>query len=465
MVASEAAPFAKTGGLADVIGALPAALQRHGDQVAVVMPRYGRIPTSGLARVYEDLDIWLGLARHTTTVFHTLEGGVPFYFIDCPPLYSRPELYGENNLDYPDNLVRFAVLSRAALEVARRIWRPQVIHCHDWQSALVPISMRHFFCLDPTFVGLKTLFTIHNLGYQGIFPKTGLIEAGLDDGLFKPELLEFFGKINLLKGALVSSDAISTVSKGYAREIQEPELGFGLDDLLRARSDSLYGILNGVDYDQWSPETDRYIAAHYTADDPSGKAVCKRDLLASVGLPEQHRPVLGMISRMVPQKGFDILTEVAGEIAELDIAWVLLGSGEPAYESVFQDLSARYPDRIAACIGYDEALAHKIEAGADIFLMPSHYEPCGLNQIYSLKYGTIPVVRATGGLDDTIKEGTGFKFSEYSGRALLDTLRTALDAYRDKTEWAARMRRSMEKDFSWDASAAEYSALYRRLAG
>ena len=467
MVASEATPFAKTGGLADVLGALPAALQSRGDEVAVVLPRYRAIQLASLRRIYDDLPVWLGWQSWHTHVYQANDRGVVHYFIDCPKLYDRPGLYGEDNGDYPDNATRFAVLSRAALEVVRRIWRPQVIHCHDWQAALAPVYMRHFFATDPTFLALKVLLTIHNLGYQGQFPREALVDIGLNHGVFRSDGIEFFGRVNLLKGGIVFSDAISTVSKGYAREIQTPELGFGLDGLLRARSNVLYGIVNGADYSEWSPEVDSHIAAKYSARDMSGKAICKRDLLETLGLDTSNlaRPVVGMVSRFVPQKGFDLIAEVADEIVAEDLTVVALGSGDPAYEALFQELAVRHPDRVGVRLGYDEPLSHKIEAGSDIFLMPSHYEPCGLNQIYSLRYGTPPVVRATGGLDDTIEEGTGFKFREYSGAALLETLREALAAFRNKEEWAVRMRRSMEQDFSWHASAAEYSALYRRLAG
>ncbi len=467
MVASEATPFAKTGGLADVLGALPTALQARGDEVAVVLPRYGAIPLASLRRVYDDLPVWLGWQSWHTHVYVANERGVPYYFIDCPKLYDRPGLYGEGTEDYPDNPTRFAVLSRAALEVVRRIWRPQIVHCHDWQAALVPVYMRHFFAADPTFLALKVLLTIHNLGYQGQFPKETLAAIGLDNGLFRAGALEFFGRVNVLKGGIVFSDAISTVSKGYAREIQTPELGFGLDGLLRARSDVLDGIVNGADYSEWSPEVDPHIAAHYSARDLSGKVICKRDLLETFGLDASNlgRPVVGIVSRFVPQKGFDLMAEAADQIVAEDLALVALGSGDPAYEALLQELAAKHPDRVAVRLGYDEPLSHKIEAGADMFLMPSHYEPCGLNQIYSLRYGTPPVVRATGGLDDTIEESTGFKFRDYTGAALLGALRKALAAFRNKEEWAARVRRCMEQDFSWHASAAEYSALYRRLTG
>lgn len=466
MVTSEAAPFAKTGGLADVLGALPAALAARGEDVAVVLPRYRSVSLANAQRVYDNLTVWLGLTSYRVDLYKTIEGGVPYYFVDAPALYDRPALYGDSNGDYPDNPVRFGVLCQAALGIVRSLFRPQVVHCHDWQGALTPIYARRTFSTDPTYYGLKFITTIHNLGYQGIFPTTALAQMGLDESLLTPNLLEFFGGLNLMKGALVLSDAITTVSPTYAREIQEEELGFGLDGVLRARSSVVSGILNGVDYREWSPETDRHIPAQYSAENLEGKAVCKRDLLAEFGLPQEgDAPVIGIISRFVNQKGFDLIAEIAQDIVNADVKLVALGSGEPQYENLFRDLAAAHPDKVGARIAYDNRLAHRIEAGSDMFLMPSMYEPCGLNQIYSLRYGTVPVVRSTGGLDDTIDETTGFKFRTYSGDALRDTLRTALECWANRPEWVERMRRGMRKDYSWNASAAEYSRLYQQLAG
>jgi starch synthase len=468
MVASEANPFAKTGGLADVVGALSPTLRAGGDEVAVVMPRYRGVPLENARCVYEDLRLWLGdTSCYAARIYSAVEREVPYYFIDCPPLYDREGLYGDASGDYPDNHIRFAVFSHAALAVVRYIYRPQVLHCHDWQSALVPVYMHTRFAADPTFLGLKTLLTIHNLGYQGVFPKEALAEIGLDKSLFHPDFLEFYSKLNLLKGGILFSDALNTVSPTYAREIQTPELGFGLDGVLRARSGVLCGILNGVDYTEWSPEADRYIAANYSAEDLAGKRVCKRDLLGEFGLPQEtvDRPLIGMVSRFDSGKGFDLIEEAAGELAGEDCALVALGTGNPKYEEFFQSWAASEPGKIAVRVAFDNSLAHKIEAGSDIFLMPSRYEPCGLNQIYSLRYGTVPVVRATGGLEDTVDDTTGFKFREYSAQAMLAAVRAALAEFRSQEAWTARMRRGMAKDYSWKASAAEYAALYRRLAG
>jgi starch synthase len=467
MVASEAAPFAKTGGLADVVGSLPAALKGLGHEVAVLLPRYAAVDLKAARRVYDLLPVWLPPRRFDTSLY-LIERETPFYFLDCPPLFDRPGLYGEEGEDYPDNHIRFAVLSAAALEFSRRVWRPDILHGHDWQAGLAPAYLRTVYANDPTFVGIHTLFTIHNLGYHGLFPAAALSDIGLaNTDVFRPEGLEFFGKTCYLKGGLDYSDALNTVSPTYAREIQTPEYGFGLDGVLRARSQVLHGILNGVDYTEWNPETDRFIAAHYSRADLTGKRACKQDLVNEFGLPQEamDAPLIGIVSRFTSQKGADLIAEAADAMVAEGYYLAALGAGEPQYEALFHQMAARHPTRIAVQIGYNNALAHKVEAGADIFLMPSRYEPCGLNQIYSLKYGTVPLVRATGGLDDTIEPGTGFKFWEYSGNALAGALRVAREAFADPEGWRAMMLAGMAKDFSWNVSAAEYARLYSRLAG
>ncbi len=465
MSASEAAPFAKTGGLADVMGALPAALAELGHHVAIVIPRYRAISLDGFDRVYDHLPVWLAGVSHRTEIFARQERGVTVFLVDCPPLYDRNGLYFSEGVDYADNHVRFAVLSRATLEIARRLFRPQILHCHDWQSALAIIYLHSTLSRDPTFLGLRTVFTVHNLGYQGRFARPALEEAGLDMSVFHPGALEFHGDMNLLKGGICFADAITTVSKGYARDIQTPEFGFGLDGLLRERSYALRGILNGADYSQWDPETDRLLPANYSARKLEGKLRCKQALLEEFGLPQEdmRRPLLGIVSRFTAQKGFDLLEEISEELAGEELCLVALGEGEPRYEDLFRGLAERHPGTVGVRIAYDNRLAHLIEAGADMFLMPSRYEPCGLNQIYSLRYGTVPIVRATGGLDDTVDTSTGFKFSEYSGAALMAAVRAALDVYANQDRWRALMRRGMAKDFSWKTSAAEYSALYASL--
>ncbi len=467
MIASECAPLAKTGGLADVLSALPAALRARGEEVAVVIPRYATIDLKSSRRVYDGLAVYLGPARYDCAIYEA-PAEVPLYLVDCPPLYQRKGFYGESGVDYPDNHIRFAVFARAAIAVARFLFQADVLHCHDWQAGLVPPYLRTTFSTDPTFGGVRTLFTIHNLGYQGLFPKAALAEAALDAALFHPDAMEFFGRVSYIKGGIALADAISTVSPTYAREIQTPEYGFGLDGALRARSAVLTGILNGVDYREWSPDVDRLLPATYSAEDLAGKRVCKQRLIEEFGLraDAMDRPLAGIVSRFTRQKGTDLLAEVAAEIVAEGVSIVALGTGEPEYEEFFRRMQSENPGRIAVRIGFDNSLAHRIEAGADLFLMPSRYEPCGLNQMYSLRYGTVPVVRATGGLNDTIVDGsTGFKFREYSGQALLGAVRSAVRAYTNADLWREIMRRGMRQDFSWVASAAAYSALYRQLLG
>ena len=443
MVASEAAPFAKTGGLADVLGALPAALTERGQRVAVVIPAYREnYYPSPTREAYRNLWIPIG-PGYMVDIRETTDRGVAYYFVDCPALYDRDGIYGAGTADFPDNHVRFAVLSMAAIGVGRHLFSADVLHLHDWQAALLPIYLREHFRGDPTFRRTKTLLTIHNLGYQGIFGPEVVPQIGLDPRWMNPEQLEFFGDVNFLKGGIAWSDAISTVSKGYAREIQTPEYGFGLDGFL-AKHGPITGMVNGVDYSQWNPEHDPYIARTYSAADLSGKRECKQTILAEYGLPNDNleRPLIAMISRFASQKGFDIFAEAASRLLQEDLSLVVLGSGDPSYELMFRALAEAYPNQVGVRIGYDNALSHRMEAGADMFLMPSWYEPCGLNQIYSLKYGTVPVVRATGGLDDTIDEDTGFKFREYSGDALLEAARQALKVFQNKEQWARRCVRA-----------------------
>jgi starch synthase len=466
MVSSEAAPLAKSGGLADVVGALPAALRRLNDDVAVLIPRYAGIDLKTARRVYDSLPIYLGLDRYDTSVYQA-PAEFPFYLLDCPPLYDRPGLYGEAGVDYPDNHIRFAVLARAALSVARFLFRTEIFHCHDWQAGLVSAYLRGSLAIDPSFIGAKSVFTIHNLAYQGLFPKTVLPEIAVDPALFRPDGVEFYGQVSYIKSGVALADWLTTVSPTYASEIQTPELGCGLDGALRARSGVLSGILNGVDYQEWNPETDPYLPANYSAEDLSGKQICKQALLQEFGLPPDvaDRPLFGIVSRFTLQKGTDLIAQILGDLAAEGGCLVAIGSGEPQYEEPMLSAAAAHPGSIAVRIGYDNGLAHRIEAGSDIFLMPSRYEPCGLNQIYSIRYGTPPVVHVTGGLNDTIDEDTGFRFTDYSSRGLVDAVRGAIQAFGDRDGWVDRMRRGMTQDFSWNASAAAYSALYRRLLG
>lgn len=464
MVSSEAAPYAKTGGLADVVGALPEALQQLGHEVAVLLPRYKTTLDRATRRVTDTFPVQLGPFAWYPSVYTTEEPS-PFFFLDMPDFYQRDGLYGDRAGDFGDNDLRFGLLSLATFEFARRLFRPDILHCHDWQAGLVPAYLREFLANDPNFYQTKTLMTIHNLGYQGLFPKSAMDRLGLPPWVFRPDLVEFFGNVSLLKAGLVYADALSTVSPRYAQEIQALEQGFALDGLLRARSRDLYGILNGVDYHQWNPETDPAIPQHYSAEDLSGKADCKRELLKEFGLADAplDRPLIGIVSRLTSQKGADLIAQAAPQLFARNVSLVVLGSGEPQFEALFRQLRESYPDRVGVFLGYNDGLAHRIEAGADIFLMPSRYEPCGLNQIYSLRYGTVPVVRATGGLDDTIDRETGFKFYDYSAEALLESMGDCLAAWEDKNRWTAIMRAGMRRDFSWMASAVQYDRLYRRL--
>lgn len=467
-VASEGLPYSKTGGLADVVEGLPRALREMGHQVAVLLPRYrGNKMVSTLV---SSVTVTLGdRLRFPAIGEGASSNGTRYFLVDDPEFFDRPNLYGNKNVDYPDNAERFTEFSRAAIEFAKRVWLPDVIHCHDWQSALVPVLLRTQYAKDPVVRSLPVVLTVHNLGYQGIFPPTAMRAAGLPDSLFAMDALEFFGNVNFLKGGLIFADYLTTVSRCYAKEIQTPEFGFGLEGILRSRAERLVGVLNGVDYAIWSPEVDTFIAQNYSVHNLDAKKACKKDLLATLHLPEENmdRPLLGIVSRFVDHKGFDLIAEISAELASENIALAVLGTGEARYESLFKRLAEKYPARIGVKIGYDNALAHKIEAGADMFLMPSRYEPCGLNQIYSLRYGTAPIVRSTGGLDDTIQpfdlqtlQGTGFKFEKYAGTELLDCIRGALKAFREPRAWRALQANGMSKDFSWKAPAGAYVTVY-----
>jgi len=464
MVSSEAAPFAKTGGLADVLGALPNALVEAGEEVAVVLPLYRRVVLSNPKTVYEQLRFGLGSHGYSATILEQVENGVAYFFVQIPELYDREGFYEEGGRDYPDNHLRFAALCHASLGVARHLFNPEIIHCHDWQSGLLPPLLRDAYRNHPAYLGIKTIFTIHNLGYQGLFSRSALADLGLPNRLLRPDAIEFYGQISFLKGGLVFSDALTTVSPRYAQEIQTPAFGFGLDGLLRSRSNVLVGILNGANYSSWDPATDPNIPKNFDRVHPEGKRECKRALLSEAGLGEDrlNSPLIGIVSRFAGQKGFDLLMQIPDQLAREDVCLVALGSGEKRLEDFFSWFASAYPDRVAVTIGYDDGLAHRIEAGSDMFLMPSRYEPCGLNQIYSMRYGTLPVVRATGGLDDTVDADTGFKFSGDSPQELLDCIRAALQVY-GTPGWTQMMNTAMQRDFSWKVAAGEYIRLYRRL--
>jgi len=471
MVASEAHPFAKTGGLAEVTAALSDALNRLGHSVTLVLPRYRGIDTTGADRLQTRLrlgDRLQPVTLHERWIAERLR----LVLVDVPDLFDREALYGTADGDYPDNRWRFAVFSRAALEYPRlKEWRPSIIHAHDWQTGLVPVYQKMQLSSDKFVGGVPAAFTIRNLAFQGVFHASTLAAIGLGHEVFDIQAMEFWGNVSYLKGGINFSEKVTTVSPTYAREILGPQLGFGLEGVLMRRSDDLVGILNGIDTSRWTPTNDPFVPASFKADDLRGKRDAKRALLGTVGLPADDkalaRPVIGLISRLTEQKGFDLIAAAADELRALDATWVLLGSGERRFEDQWRTLAAAHPDRISATIGFDERLAHLIEAGADMFLMPSRFEPCGLNQMYSLRYGTVPIVRATGGLDDTVvdidvsaAEGTGFKFVDYTPGALVSVIQRALATFADRARWEGVQKRGMKRDHSWDASARAYVKLY-----
>jgi starch synthase len=470
-VASECVPFAKTGGLGDVVGALPKALVARGHEVSVMLPRYTSIAPGKI--VQRGIEIRLGATLHKVDIREgeTLHG-VRHFFLDYPHYFDRPGLYQVEGQDYPDNPERFALFARSVLEFMVLTGAPDIVHCHDWQAALVPVLLKTDVSASSGTDRPPVILTIHNLGYQGLFPADVMGRVGLPIELFGMTGLEFWGKVNFLKGGLLFADYITTVSRKYSAEIQTPEFGHGLEGITRQRADRLTGILNGVDYSEWNPETDTHIAANYSPADLEGKRICRNDLLQLLGLSDSdgRTPVVGVVSRFAAQKGFDLLAEVAETMMRQNLLLVALGTGEPKYEELFRKLAAQHSSKCAVRIAYDNVVAHKIEAGSDIFLMPSRYEPCGLNQIYSLKYGTVPVVRATGGLDDTVVPfdsstgaGTGFKFTPYSGQAMLEALSQAIHlCIENPTAWHKVVQNGMQQDFSWTSSAAQYEQLYTR---
>jgi starch synthase len=466
--ASEALPYTKTGGLADVLEALPRALVKLGHEVAVFTPRYRGVKSTSV--VMPSMTIPQGTRLRFPAIANgSLLRGVRYFFLDDPFYFDRDGIYGDRNHEFPDNAERFTEFSRATIELAKHVWLPDLFHCNDWQTAMVPALLRSSYADDPQVKDIPVVFTIHNIGYHGVFPPDALGRAGIPQGLFHPGGIEFFGNVNFLKGGLVYSDYLTTVSRKYAQEIQTPEFGFGLDGVIRSRADRLVGILNGVDYSTWSPDRDSLIPAKYSAKNLEGKKACKEKLLEEFHLLRDNplRPVIGIVSRFADQKGFDLIAAIARDLMHEDILLAVVGTGERRYEELFRALASDFPGRVGVKITYDNALAHLLEAGSDMFLMPSRYEPCGLNQIYSLRYGTVPIVRATGGLDDTIEvfdlehgTGTGFKFYEYSGGALLHAIRQALHSYADDRVWKRIQLNGMAKDFSWNTSAAEYAKLY-----
>ncbi|OGI12376.1 MAG: starch synthase [Candidatus Margulisbacteria bacterium GWF2_35_9] len=481
-LSSEVIPFAKTGGLADVAGALPKALSKIGHDVVVVMPRYRQVNKEkyNLQLALTDLVVEVGDKQINGAAFSSVipDSKTKVYFIENNDLYDRDGLYQVpgTDKDYIDNDERFIYFSRAALDMCKRLnWKPDIIHCNDWQTGLVPVYIKTLYSIDPFYQGIKTILTIHNLGYQGVFEAESMSKTGLDESLFTMDKLEFWGKLNFLKAGLVYADFITTVSERYSQEIQTEEYGAGLNGLLNARKSSVSGIINGIDYNVFSPSNDPIIHKKYSLKTIVNKLDNKKYLLKQCGMRRKvGAPVLGIISRLVDQKGFDILAEIIDKLLHLNIQLIVLGTGEQKYHKLFSELQSKYPTKMSLQLKYDANLAQYIYAGSDMFIMPSKYEPCGLGQLISLRYGTIPVVRETGGLADTIVDfdlakdfeqdkGNGFVFSKYDSQELYKTLLRAINVYSDEKAWKKIVSNAMKCDFSWKSSAQKYSQLYGHL--
>lgn len=469
----EVFPFIKTGGLADVTGALPKALKKLRVDVRVILPKHKGIDEHKFPLHYKNYKIScpISLGFVDAEIVESEYDGVTTYLVEQDDYYNRDYLYSTPDGDYQDNAVRFIFFAKSILEAIKVTgYIPDVLHCNDWETALAPVFLRTLYKDEAELKKISTLFTIHNLGYQGIFWHHDMHLLNIGWEYFTPDYLEFFGDINFLKGGIVFSDIINTVSKKYSEEIQTPEFGYGLDGILRTRKADLYGIINGIDYEDWNPEKDPYIPSKYSSGDIKNKALCKKALLEAFGLSgSDKKPLLATISRLADQKGFDLIAASLEEMLSYGTQYVILGTGERKYHDLFTELSQKFPKSFSIKIAYDNRLAHIIEAGADMFLMPSKYEPCGLNQLYSLKYGTVPIVRGVGGLEDTIidytkdpEKGTGFKFYDYSSQEMLGAIKRALGVYNDKNAWQSLIKRCMEEDFSWQRSAKEYIELYKK---
>jgi len=459
LAASEIVPFAKTGGLADVTGALPLSFEALKHEIVVAMPKYSCIDTKALMMSKSAVGIQSSLIGKKSRV----------YFIENDRYYNRKYLYGESHGDYPDNLDRFAYFCRRTLDLLKEInFKPDIIHCHDWQTALIPVFLKTIYKKDPFYSDIKTVITVHNLGYQGVFSKDEFSKLGLDWGLFGIDGLEFYGNVNVLKGGLVFVDAITTVSETYAKEIQTEELGCGLEGLLKKRKENIFGIINGIDYNLWNPEKDTQLAKVYKPGSVDGKHINKEKLQKECSLPvKKDVPILGVVSRLAEQKGTDILVESLEDILKLNVQVVVLGTGDIRYHKILEKISRKHSLKMSLFLKFDDRLAHNIYAGSDIFLMPSKYEPCGLGQMIALRYGSIPVVFKTGGLADTIidlknKKGNGFVFSIYSKKELLSTVERAINAYH-KPIWQDLVKEAIGIRFSWDKSAKKYINLFEKI--
>ena len=479
-ISPEVVPFAKTGGLADVAGALPKALVEMGNNVKVFMPLYSITDRSkyGITCREKNLNIDIAGKMQSFDLYHCrLDGSeCDYYFINIAKYFYRDGMYisSQSGKDWEDNDERFIAFSRAVLKSLMVLdMKPDIIHCNDWQTGLIPAYLKCSEGEYDYFKQSKTIFTIHNIAYQGLFPAHSFYKLGIDRKWFYPTSgFEYYGKVSFLKAGLQFADILTTVSEKYAEEIQSsPEYGYGMEGVLRERSEDLYGVVNGIDYSIWDPATDKLIKANYNFRNLEGKKRNKNALRRLTKLPLVHRdvPLIGVISRLTDQKGFDIFVEVAEQVFELDLQMVILGTGDEKRENQLKELARKYPKKLSVNIRFDNKLAHLIEAGADMFLMPSRYEPCGLNQLYSLKYGTVPIVRETGGLADTIencnpskKTGTGFLFKNYDSWEFLNAIRFAMEVYKNKTVWKELMRRGMEKNFSWENSAVKYMRVYQK---
>jgi starch synthase len=477
-VASEVFPFAKTGGLGDVAGALPIEVARLGHDVKVFMPKYNIISDAdyklNFVSKYGEIPVRVAEKVHNVRLYSSQMPGsdVSIYFIDCPTFFCRYEIYTNDK----DEDERFILFSKSVIEILQRLqWVPDVIHCNDWQTGLLPILLRENYSWDKLFENTATVFTIHNVAYQGRFSKEAFDKAEISTGHSLPNGIgEFEGDVNFLKTAIFTSDVINTVSETYAKELLTTQYGEGMHEFLSARKEDLYGILNGVNYSIWNPETDIYIPYHYSSENLSEKTKNKIALLKRLNLKyKEDVPVIGIVSRLVEQKGFDLFAYAKNQLLDLDAQWIILGNGEQRYEELLTALATEYPQKVSLYLGFYDELAHLIEAGADIFLMPSRFEPCGLNQIYSLKYGTVPVVRKTGGLADTVHDwneflaqgeeiGNGFSFHDYSAYALIHSVKRAIYDFNNKTTWQKIQLNGMKKDFSWKKSAEKYNLLYEK---
>jgi starch synthase len=471
----EANPFARAGGLAEVVSCLACALSRFGHQVSLVMPLYRQVRESGRAILPTGQTLSIPLSfQNLPAEIHQAElyPGLTFYFIGQDSLYNRDGLYGTPYGDFEDNAERFIFFSRAVAEMIEALQLDfDVCHCQEWQTGLIPVYLRSLFRDRPRAQQLPVVYTVHNVGYQGLFSSYDFPLTGLAWELLNPKALEFYGKLNLMKGGLVFADLINTVSNRYREEILSPEYGFGLEGVFRERAGDLFGVVEGVDYQKWDPSRDPFLAKPYGPDNLEGKKACKEALVKHFGLDPSlvQRPLFGMTTRLYERKGIDLIEGVMDELMALQAGFVLQGTGEERHQYLLQELSARYPGNMGIAIGFTEELTHQIIAGADMYLMPSRYEPCGLDQLYCLRYGTVPVVRATGGLDETIEQydpatglGNGFKFADYSPGAFLQAIHAALALYQDQTAWQALQRRNMAMEFSWDRVAPKYVALYER---